>query len=294
MIHDPLGAIDFEETGRGPAIVFVPGSCSTTAAWRPVIAELAGRFRCVTTSLPGYGGTADRRTPIDPPMTREVEIVEAVIRRAAGPHNDPVHLVGHSFGGLVALAVAMRRQVPLAGLVVAEATALDLLRASDEIEHYRAFRELTDRYFAAFQQGRPEAIGAMIDFYSGPGTFASWPVRAREFVVASAPVNILDWTSAYGFRLPSSALRALDVATCIVSGGRSHPALRRASELLSIYLPDASFVAVEDAAHFMISTHPKEVADIIARHWHSSMSAPPGMTAQRFASAQPRVRHADL
>jgi pimeloyl-ACP methyl ester carboxylesterase len=207
-------------------------------------------------------------------MTREVEVVEAVIRRAAGPHHDPVHLVGHSFGGLVALAVALRRQVPLAGLVIAEATALDLLRASDEIEHYRAFRDMTDRYFTAFQQGRPEAIGAMIDFYSGPGTFASWPARVREFVVASAPVNILDWISAYGFRLPSSALRRIDVATCVVCGDESHPAFKRASELLSIYLPDASFVAIERAAHFMISTHPGEMADIIARHWHSCRLAP--------------------
>jgi pimeloyl-ACP methyl ester carboxylesterase len=45
--------IDFDESGDGPTIVFVPGSCSTGAAWRPVIAALSGGFRCVTTSLPG-------------------------------------------------------------------------------------------------------------------------------------------------------------------------------------------------------------------------------------------------
>jgi len=32
MIHDPFGGLDYEETGRGPTIVFVPGSCSTAAA----------------------------------------------------------------------------------------------------------------------------------------------------------------------------------------------------------------------------------------------------------------------
>jgi len=281
MIHDLLGTIDYEESGSGPTVVFVPGSCSTAAAWRPIVAELAGRFRCVTTSLPGYGRTAERRTPLDPPMAREVEVIEAVMRRAAGPRNEPVHLVGHSFGGLGALAVALRRQVRLASLVIAEPIALELLRADKEVEHYRAFRELTDRYFTAFQQGRPEAIGAMIDFYSGPGTFASWPARAREFVVASAPVNILDWTSAYGCLMPLPALRSMDVPACVACGGRSHPALRRASELLSMYLADASFVAIEDAAHFMISTHPKQMAGIVARHAHSSGSAP----ISRFSAA---------
>jgi pimeloyl-ACP methyl ester carboxylesterase len=271
MLHDPLGAIDYEENGAGATIVFVPGSCSTAAAWRPIVAALAGRFRCVTTSLPGYGGTAERRTPIDPPMAREVEVVEAVVRRAAAVHHAPVHLVGHSFGGQVALAVALRRQVPVASLVIAEATVLDLLRASGEIEYDRAFRDVTCRYFTAFQQGRPEAIAALIDFYSGPGTFESWPARARDFLVASAPTNILDWASAYGFSLPLSALRTIDVAACIVCGGLSHPALRRTSELLSIHLPDASFVTIDDAAHFMITTHPEEMAGIIARHCGSSI-----------------------
>ena len=67
MIEEPAGRIDYEETGDGPTIVFVPGSCSTGAAWRPVMTALGGGFRYVTTSLLGYGGTAERRTAADPP-----------------------------------------------------------------------------------------------------------------------------------------------------------------------------------------------------------------------------------
>lgn len=52
--------------GSGPTIVLLPGSCSTGAAWRPVIAAWNDRFRTVTTSLLGYGGTAERRTAADP------------------------------------------------------------------------------------------------------------------------------------------------------------------------------------------------------------------------------------
>ena len=46
-IETPGGRIDYDECGDGPTIVLVPGSCSTGAAWRPVIAALGGRFRCV-------------------------------------------------------------------------------------------------------------------------------------------------------------------------------------------------------------------------------------------------------
>ncbi len=57
------GAMDYQEAGSGPTIVFVPGSCSTGAAWRPVIAALGDNHRTITTSLPGYGASSERRSP---------------------------------------------------------------------------------------------------------------------------------------------------------------------------------------------------------------------------------------
>src|SRR5687767_5582818 len=128
MIEDPRGATDYDEYGSGPTIVLVPGSCSTGAAWRPVIAASNGQFCHVTTSLLGYGGTAERRSASDVSIAHEADVVEAVIARAGGR----VHLVGHSFGGLVSLAVALRAQVPLASLVIVEAPAAEVLRDRGE------------------------------------------------------------------------------------------------------------------------------------------------------------------
>jgi pimeloyl-ACP methyl ester carboxylesterase len=108
MLSDRHGSIDYGEDGAGPTIVFVPGSWATGSAWCGVIAGLNGRFRTVTTSLPGYGGTRERRTPADTSINRQAEIVEAVIRHAGGP----VHLVGHSFGALACLDVALCGVVP--------------------------------------------------------------------------------------------------------------------------------------------------------------------------------------
>ena len=117
MIDEASGRIEYDECGNGPTIVLVPGSCSTGAAWRPVIAAWENRFRCVTTSLPGYGRTAERRAAGDMSIARLAETVESVIVRAGGR----VHLVGHSFGGLVSLAVALRHRVAVASLVMMEA-----------------------------------------------------------------------------------------------------------------------------------------------------------------------------
>ena len=262
MIADPRGPIDYDETGDGPTIVLVPGSCSTGAAWRPVIAQLRDRFRCVTTSLLGYGGTAERRSRRDADIAHEAEIVEAVIRHSCGP----VHLVGHSFGGLSALAVAMRHQDLLLSLTILEAPAAEVLRETGEDRLYGEFRAMTGAYFGAWEAGEPHAIERMIDFYGGTGTFQSWPQRVRDYAVTTTPANLLDWACAFGFALTPPIVASVTTPTLVAWGDSSHPAAKRANALLGQHIPKAAVAEIPSAAHFMIATHPKQMADLIAHH----------------------------
>ena len=261
MIEDESGHIDYEESGQGPTVVLVPGSCSTGAAWRSIVAQWQNGFRCVTTSLLGYGGTVERRTALDADIAHEAEVLEAVIRRAACP----VHLVGHSFGGLSALAVALRKRVRLLSLTIAEAPAPEILRTMGEYRHYLAFREMTEAYSRAFQAGETAAIERMIDFYGGAGTFSSWPDRVRVYAAQTTPVNLLDWESAYGFELTPALLATVETPTLVLWGEASHPAAKRANELLGQCIPNAVVATIAGASHFMISTHAKEVAGMIGQ-----------------------------
>jgi pimeloyl-ACP methyl ester carboxylesterase len=283
MIEEAAGCIEYDASGSGPTIVLVPGSCSTGAAWRPVIAAWKNRFRCVTTSLPGYGRTAERRTAHDTSVARLAETVESVIAKAGGR----VHLVGHSFGGLVALAVALRHRAALASLVMLEAPAMEAVR--DEDRHYRAFRRMTEAYFADFTNGNREAIAAMIDFYGGAGTWAAWPSRVRDYAIETTPVNIRDWASAYGFPLSAATLSAIEIPLLVVRGGDSSAAMQRASAVLHERTRGSALATIDGAAHFMIATHADEVASLIARHVdraeaRSSFCAPDA--AQRVALAE--------
>jgi pimeloyl-ACP methyl ester carboxylesterase len=276
MLEDESGRVDYDESGQGATVVLVPGSCSTGAAWRPIMAHWENGFRCVTTSLLGYGGTVERRTALDTDIAHEAEALEAVIRRAACP----VHLVGHSFGGLTALAVALRRRVPLLSLTIAEAPAPEILRTTGEYQHYLAFRKMSEAYSRAFQAGETAAIERMIDFYGGAGTFSGWPQRVRDYAAQTTPVNLLDWASAYGFELTPALLATVETPTLVLWGELSHPATKRANELLGQYIPNAVVATVAGAAHFMISTHAREVAGMIAQqvarteHDGKSVAAP--------------------
>jgi pimeloyl-ACP methyl ester carboxylesterase len=271
VINDRRGRIDYDETDQAPShaptLVLVPGSCSTGAAWRPLMAHWKDRFRCITTSLLGYGGTAERRTADNADIALEAEIIEAVIARAAAP----VHLIGHSFGGLAALAVALRRPHLLHSLTILETPAPEILRHAQEEAHYRAFRNMTTSYFAAFQTHQPNAIERMVDFYGGVGTFAGWPQRVRDYAVQTTAVNLLDWAGAYGFALTPSLLGKVVTPTLVIWGEKSHPAVKRANELLGQSIRKANVAAISGAAHFMIATHADDVAGLVARHLDQAM-----------------------
>jgi pimeloyl-ACP methyl ester carboxylesterase len=122
---------------------------------------------------------------------------------------------------------------------------------------------MTGAYFGAFHGGKADAIEQMTDFYGGAGTFASWPQRVRDYAVETTPVNLQDWASAYGFGLTPALLATISTPTLVVWGEASHPAAKRANQLLGEYIPGAAVATIAGAAHFMIASHAKQLAQLI-------------------------------
>jgi pimeloyl-ACP methyl ester carboxylesterase len=258
MLEDARGRIDYDEEGVGPTILFVPGSWGTKSVWRSVIAALHGPFCIITTSLLGYGGTEERRTATDASIEREAEVLEAIVRRAGGS----VHLVGHSYGALVCLAVATRAIAPLASLTLIEPVALDLLRRAGDLALYQQFTTMRDSYFRAFEDGDKEAARRVIDFLGGGGSFDALP--PRDFIVATTATHILDMRSE--FDAPISIYSGISIPSLIIRGDRTHPCLGRSAEILSSAMSNASLVTVSAASHFVMTTHAEDVAKLIDDH----------------------------
>ena len=254
--------IEYAETGDGPCLVLVPGSFSSTAAWRPVGDLLKDRFRIVATSLLGCGETEETRTAGDTAIEAEAEVIEAVIARAGGP----VHLVGHSWGGTIALSVAFLRRVRLAGLTLLDANPCDVLRQSGDDTLYRDVERMSEDYLGAYHAGEREVARRVIDFWTGEGSFDRLPTKVRDYAVQTTPANVLDWPAMFGFRQALPDYARLSLPVLVVSGGDSHPVLRRIADILAATLPHATPAEVAGASHLLIGTHPREVAALIAGH----------------------------
>ena len=103
--------------GHGPTVVLVHGLGSDYDDWLPVARDLARDHRVVFVELPGHG-----LAPMVTPFALE-QATLALDRAIAEQAHDPVVLVGHSVGGLVATAEALHAPERVRGLVLVE-TAL--------------------------------------------------------------------------------------------------------------------------------------------------------------------------
>jgi pimeloyl-ACP methyl ester carboxylesterase len=260
--------IEYEERGEGPALLLLPGSFGTGSGWKAVIDRLAGRYRIVTTSLLGYGATAERRPLGNATMRLQTEVIDRILAQIG----QPAHVVGHSFGGLAALAHAIEGAIKPASLMLVEANPLGLLRTSGEFDLYAMFGAMTRDYFAEFEVGRTDAAQRVIDFYGGKGTFAAFPAKVRDYVIKSTPANIRDWTSGTPFEPPLSAYHQIAATTLVVRGGNGHPAMMRIAEILSEVIPNSRLETVAGGSHFLPATNPAELAKLLDAHVNSSVS----------------------
>ena len=114
-----------ELEGDGPPLVFFHGFSDSADTWRATMAIL-GRLdrRAVAVDMPGFGRAA-RLKPgkVLPQLDR---FAEAVLRYAA-PDGGAV-AVGNSLGGCVALRLAEREELALAGVVPVAPAGLDMAR----------------------------------------------------------------------------------------------------------------------------------------------------------------------
>lgn len=117
-------AFDILESGEGDTILFLPGSFSTTAAWAGVWSTLPNGYRLLSANLPGYGGADDPRIGTDSHMDRLTDWLYALFNKIS----EPVHLVGHSFGGQIALAAMLKGRANVRSLTTFEANPVFVIQ----------------------------------------------------------------------------------------------------------------------------------------------------------------------
>ncbi len=232
------------DRGEGSPVVLVHASGLGAAQWGPVAPRLAEAWRVLAPDLLGCGGTDPWPDPDHYALAADIAVVRAVAEHAGAP----VHLVGHSYGGLLALRLATEAPALVRSLAVYEPVAFGVLDAHDP-EGAASLRDALDPTFFDPATGGDEAwLQRFVDFWNGPGAWVALSERTRAALLASGRKSFLEVRALVDEAWPVERFD-VRVPTLIMSGTRSPRAARGVCRVLAETLPAARLEVFDGAGH---------------------------------------------
>lgn len=167
------------------AVVFLHASASGISQWRAYQQALSDRYVTAAVHLYGYGATTPWNQPHRQRLADQAGLVGTVIEAIGRP----AHVVGHSFGGAVALETARRFQDDVASVAVYEPTVFWVLQTEvpecwEEISGF--VRAVQTRVASGDLDG---AASGFVDYWAQDEQWERMSDRQRA-TVASAMVNV--------------------------------------------------------------------------------------------------------
>jgi pimeloyl-ACP methyl ester carboxylesterase len=282
-----------------PPVIALHASAGSSRQWRHLADALAARHRVHAIDLHEHGGGPAWTAGV--PLTLEDEAtLVAPLLAAAGPvaEGGGAHLVGHSYGGAVALKVAALYPRHVRSLVVFEPVAFRLLfddaashAETDEIVAFAAAVQ------TALEHGdRLRAGHHFIDYWSGCGAWAALPAAARDAVAARMPAVLQHFGAVFNERQQVRDVARLALPMLALRGEHAPASTRRVAERLRALWPSARHETLPAMGHMGPVTHAAAVNERIGAFLQSLTSlpapqaAPAARAAPRFPTP-PEINH---
>jgi pimeloyl-ACP methyl ester carboxylesterase len=250
----------WREWGEGPRqALAIHCSLAHSGAWGGVAERLGDMLRTQAFDLPGHGrsGPWDEARDI---MDQAVAMALELIGEAG-----PVDLIGHSFGAVACLRIAMERPGLARSLALYEPVLFAAARADgfDPAGSFAAFEQ-------ALAAGEPaEAARRFTGLWGSGEPWEALPERQRtalaqriQLIPAGNPALHEDRAGL----LAPGRLEAVAAPVLFLEGAASPPVISAINGALARRLPKASRETIAGAGHMGPITHPDAVAAAIRRH----------------------------
>jgi pimeloyl-ACP methyl ester carboxylesterase len=247
--------------GLGTPVVLLHSSMSSKKQWRELIQRMRGSYRLIAIDLYGYGDT-----PLPAAghfvLEDEVRLVQSVLESALQAH-ERFHLVGHSYGGVIALELMHAQATRVRSLTLFEPIPFHLLPGCNPVvAEMRAVQCEVEASLRKDDAG--SGVASFVDYWSGRGTFSRMPEERRATLCKQLSKMALELRAVAGATTSAESYRRITAPTCLIGGRESPRAAQLALEVIAELIPQAQQVQVA-AGHLAPATHPALVNPIIER-----------------------------
>ena len=254
--------IDYVEVGTGSPVVLIHSSVSGNQQWRSLIEALKDNHRVLAVNLFGYGDTTPWPEDEMQTLGDHADLVLALCKKSGGH----VFLVGHSFGGSVALKAALRLGDKVAGLVLLEPNPFYLLsqhKRKAAYEEAKALRDHVKQYGAIGDWNN--VAERFADYWVGEGTWESMPAKRRSSFLEAMPPNFYEWDAVMNETTTIDTWASLKAKTLVVYAAETKRPIREIVELFIDACPQWSFKKVTEGGHMAPLFQPELVNPIVTK-----------------------------
>ena len=256
-----------------PVVIPVHCSGSSGRQWLDLAARLGDRFHVRPVDLIGSTDGPDwaGRGPID--LAAQAQTILAT----AGPDTGPVHLVGHSYGGAVALKAALALGPRLASLTLIEPSLFNILGGGDQsvCPLYQEIRSIADRVGTAVLAGDFHgAMAIFVDYWNRPGSWDRIKPSAQDRLAAQGLQAAMDFSALLGERTALVDYSRIAAPVLVLYGSDSPAPSITICKRLAAATHGAALHRVAGAGHMLPITHADHVNPLIDAFLSGSAFAP--------------------
>jgi pimeloyl-ACP methyl ester carboxylesterase len=265
---DPQGSglpeLERLDEGQGTPVVLLHSGGMSNRQWKRLASRLLPGHRVVAPDFLGTGKNppwpSDQRFEYGMDVTAVLTLLRGL--------GAPAHVVGHSYGGFIALKVAQRAPELVSSLSLYDPVAFGVLQAAHDQEGLTDLARAGDNpIFRDPRVGGTEPwFAAFVDYWNGDGAWSALPEPARQGFLAVGRKVFMEVDSLIGDPTPASAYAKITAHTLFMVGERSPAAARRLSAILSEAMPSATLVSLAGQGHMGPISAAEAVNELIAEH----------------------------
>lgn len=223
----------FEEHGAGKPILCIHGGGSSALMWGEAIERLSRAGRVIA-----YDRRGCARSECPEPYDRtsvgvQADDAAALLERLAP--DTPALVIGRSYGGAVAVELALRHPDRVRALALLEGDALGLSPAG--LEWTRTIRDRLRE--VAAREGVEAVYGALVGMVVGPDAWDSFPDEARRVLTHNGPALLAELGYVDEALPDAAAFATIEAPVLLVAAAESPPEQREMTDAMAAVLPNA-------------------------------------------------------
>jgi len=242
-----------QSANRGDNVICLHSSMSSSRQWEGLVQRLQHTYNVITPDLLGYGNATQWAAGVAPSLDREVELLADIVDELDGP----IHLVGHSYGGAVAIRAAQVFGERVTSLTLYEPVVFDALFGRESsAEACLEIIRLVEEIQADYRSGDLfHAAKRFIDYWSETGVWEAMPVHKQFKLSAQVPTVLANFKAVTTEANALTKLASMKVPTLYLSGQESPATMQAITALMKLEMPNAVRHRFNGMGHMGPVTH---------------------------------------